>query len=133
MAAHFTHITFTVSNFDRTIAFYQNVCEMDVVRDRRAEGGTTVWLGPSGADKHNPPFVFVIEEGPVTDRLDHIAFQCDTRDEIIAKANMGKTMNALYREPRDEGGSVGYYTMLRDPDGHIVEFTHGQPIKGIHQ
>lgn len=132
MAAHFTHVTFTVSNFERSIAFYRDVCELDVVRDRRQEGGSTVWLGPRGIDKANPPFVFVIEEGEVTDRLDHLAFQCDTRDEIEVKANLGRALNALHREPRDAGGSVGCYTMLRDPDGHIVEFTYGQPIKGIH-
>lgn len=132
MAAHFTHITFTVSNFDRAIAFYRDVCEMDVVRDRRAEGGSTVWLGPRGADKTNPPFVFVIEEGTVTNRLDHLAFQCDTRAELDAKAFIGSSRNALHCAPRDEGGSVGSYTMLRDPDGHIVEFTYGQPIKGFH-
>lgn len=132
MAAHFTHLTFTVSNFERSIAFYRDICEMVVVRDRREEGGSTVWLGPRGADKGNPPFVFVIEEGEVRDRLDHLAFQCDTRDEVEVKANLGKALNALHCEPRDVGGSVGYYTMLRDPDGHIVEFTHGQPIKGIH-
>ena len=132
MAAHFTHVTFTVSNFERSIAFYRNVCELEVVRDRRAEGGSTVWLGPRGADKDYPQFVFVIEEGEVTDRLDHLTFQCDTRAEIEAKAVLGRALNALHREPRDAGGSVGYYTMLRDPDGHIVEFTHGQPIKGIH-
>ncbi len=132
MAAHFTHITFTVSNFERSVAFYRDVCEMEVVRDRRAEGGDTVWLGPRGADKTNPPFVFVIEQGDVTFQLDHLAFQCDTREEIEAKAALGISLNALHRAPRDVGGSVGYYTMLRDPDGHIVEFTHGQPIKGLH-
>ena len=132
MAAHFTHLTFTVSNFEQSIAFYRDICEMVVVRDRREEGGSTVWLGPQGADKGNPPFVFVIEEGEVRDRLDHLAFQCDTREEVEVKANLGKALNALQSEPRDVGGSVGYYTMLRDPDGHIVEFTHGQPIKGIH-
>ena len=132
MAAHFTHVTFTVSNFDRSIAFYRDVCEMEVVRDRRSEGGSTVWIGPRGADKANPLFVFVMEEGEVMYRLDHLAFQCDTREEIEAKAILGKGLNALHLEPRDVGGSVGYYTMLRDPDGHIVEFTYGQPIKGIH-
>jgi catechol 2,3-dioxygenase-like lactoylglutathione lyase family enzyme len=132
MATHFTHVTFTVSNFERSIAFYREVCELDVVRDRHAEGGSTVWLGPRDADKSNPPFVFVLEEGEVTDRLDHLAFQCDTREELEAKAALGQALNALHRKPRDVGGSVGYYTMLRDPDGHIVEFTHGQPIRGLH-
>lgn len=131
MAAIFTHITFTVSDFDRSIAFYKNVCEMDVVRDRRGEGGSTVWLGPKSNSNALPPFVFVIEQGEVKDRLDHLAFQCDTREEVAEKAAMGAKMGALHEGPIDHGGSVGYYALLRDPDGHLVEFTHGQPIAGV--
>ena len=131
MPARFTHITFTVSNFERAIAFYRDVCELDVVRDRRKEGGSTVWLGPRGADANAPAYVFVIEEGAVTNRLDHLAFQCDTRAEVDAKAELGRVMHALHYGPKDAGGSVGYFVMLRDPDGHIVEFTHGQPIRGV--
>jgi hypothetical protein len=26
---------------------------------------------------------------------------------------------------------VGYFAMVRDPDGHVVEFTFGQPLKGL--
>ena len=29
------------------------------------------------------------------------------------------------------GGDIGYVAMLRDPDGHVVEFTFGQPIAGL--
>jgi catechol 2,3-dioxygenase-like lactoylglutathione lyase family enzyme len=75
MSVHFTHVTFTVSNFERSIAFYRDVCELKVVRDRRLEGGSTVWLGPQATAGEIPPFVFVIEEGDVTSRLDHLAFQ----------------------------------------------------------
>jgi len=26
---------------------------------------------------------------------------------------------------------VGYFAMVRDPDGHLIEFTFGQPLKGL--
>jgi lactoylglutathione lyase len=131
MAAIFTHITFTVSDFERSIAFYKNVCEMDVARDRRLEGGSTVWLGPKTNCDTLPPYVFVIEQGEVINRLDHLAFQCDTRDEVTAKATLGVELGVLHEGPVDLGGSVGYFALLRDPDGHLVEFTHGQPIAGV--
>jgi hypothetical protein len=41
-------------------------------------------------------------------------------------------MGILVEPPRDAGGSVRYFTMLRDPDGHLVEFTNGQPIEGLY-
>jgi hypothetical protein len=31
----------------------------------------------------------------------------------------------------DHGGSVGYIALVREPSGHLVEFTHGQPLKGL--
>jgi hypothetical protein len=31
----------------------------------------------------------------------------------------------------DVGGVVGYFAMVRDPDGHLVEFTAGQPLRGL--
>jgi hypothetical protein len=33
--------------------------------------------------------------------------------------------------PTDYGGSVGYFALVREPSGHLVEFTHGQPLKGL--
>ena len=40
-----THITITVSNIERSGGFYASFCGLSVVRDRRREGGGTVWLG----------------------------------------------------------------------------------------
>ncbi len=131
MATRFTHVTFTVSDFERSIAFYRDVCGMVVVRDRRGEGGGTVWLGPSAAASELPPYVFVIEEGEVTDRLDHLAFQCDTREEFEEKAGLGARLGIVAHGPTHAGGSVGSFVILHDPDGHGVEFTHGQPIRGV--
>src|SRR5262249_1200370 len=47
MAIRWTHITITVSNIERSIAFYTSFCKLSVLRDRRREGGGTVWLGPA--------------------------------------------------------------------------------------
>jgi hypothetical protein len=52
--------------------------------------------------------------------LTHIGF-------IIVSERLG----ILVHPPTDTGGSVGYWTMVRDPDGHGVEFTCGQPIEGL--
>jgi lactoylglutathione lyase len=131
MATHWTHLTATVSDLERSVEFYRSVCGLSVVRDRRAEGGSTVWLGPPPAPGEHPTFVLVLMKGEVTNRLDHLGFQCDSRGEVEAIARESEKLGILEYAPTDSGGSVGYWTMIRDPDGHLVEFTFGQPLAGL--
>ena len=132
MALRWTHITITVSNIERSIAFYTSFCNLTVLRDRRREGGGTVWLGPQTPSGKNPTFLLVLGEGEVTSHMDHLGFQFGAREQVDQIAERGRALGILVVEPTDAGGSVGYFTMLRDPDGHLVEFTHGQPIEGLH-
>jgi len=129
--ARWTHITITVADLDRSIAFYRSICGLEVVRDRRPSGGSTVWLGYAPDAASDPVFVLVLMPGEVTDRLDHFGFQCDTRDEVDAMARRATELGILEEPPTDSGGVVGYWMTLRDPDGHRVEFTHGQPLRGL--
>ena len=126
-----THITITVSNMERSIEFYQKFCGLSVLRDRRLEGGGTVWLGPEPKPGEDPLFLLVIGQGEVTSRLDHLGFQCDSREGVEHIAEEAARRGILDIVPTDTGGSVGYFTMVRDPDGHLVEFTYGQPIQGL--
>ena len=132
MATRWTHITMTVSNIERSIAFYKSFCDLSLIRDRRREGGGTVWLGPDTSPGKNPTFLLVIVEGEVTSRMDHLGFQCELRQQVDELAERGRQLGILVEPPTEAGGSVGYLTMLLDPDGHLVEFTHGQPIEGLH-
>jgi lactoylglutathione lyase len=131
MTIRWTHITITVSDIERSIEFYKSFCGLTVVRDRRVEGGGTVWLGPATPLGKKPVFLLVIGEGEVTSRMDHLGFQCDLREQVDEMAERGRQLGILVHPPTDLGGAVGYFTTLRDPDGHLVEFTHGQPIEGL--
>lgn len=131
MIVRWTHITITVSNIDRSIDFYTSFCGLSVVRDRRREGGGTVWLGPETPAGKKPTFLLVIGQGEVTSRMDHLGFQCDMREQVDQIAEKGKQLGILVEPPTEAGGVVGYFTMVSDPDGHLVEFTHGQPIEGL--
>lgn len=126
-----THITITVGDCERSIEFYTNVCGLSVVRDRRRDGGGTVWLGPEPAAGEDPTFVLVIMQGEVTDRVDHLGFQCESRAQVESIAAEAARRAILVYPPQDSGGVVGYWTIIRDPDGHQVEFTFGQPLKGL--
>ena len=64
-------------------------------------------------------------------RLDHFGFQCDSRAEVDEIAELARRDNCLIDSPTEVGGVVGYFTTIRDPDSHLIEFTFGQPLKGL--
>jgi len=131
MPTRWTHITINASNLERSIEFYTKLCGLSVVRDRRLEGRRNVWLGPETEAGTDPVFILVVVEGEVMNRLDHFGFQCETRAEVDRIAAEAKQQGTLAEPPTDIGGVVGYFAMIRDPDGHLVEFTFGQPLKGL--
>lgn len=126
-----THFTLPVSDLDASIQFFTAECQLSIVRDRRAEGGTTVWLGPKPAPGCDPEFVLVAFRGEVKEPLDHFGFQCESREAVTAIAERALQRGTLVEGPTDYGGSVGYFTVVREPSGHLVEFTYGQPLRGL--
>jgi catechol 2,3-dioxygenase-like lactoylglutathione lyase family enzyme len=131
MPPHWTHITINVSDLDRSVEFYTSVCGLSIVRDRRREGRHNVWLGPPIEEHEDPAFVLVMVQDEVKARLDHFGFQCDSRAEVDEIAELARRHNSLVDAPTEVGGVVGYFTTIRDPDGHLIEFTFGQPLKGL--
>ncbi len=131
MPTRWTHITINCSDIDASVDFYTSLCGLSIVRDRRLEGRHNVWLGPTTEAGVDPIFVLVIVQDEVKARLDHFGFQCDSRAEVDRIAEAARHQGTLIQTPVDAGGVVGYFAMVRDPDGHIVEFTFGQPLKGL--
>jgi catechol 2,3-dioxygenase-like lactoylglutathione lyase family enzyme len=131
MPPRWTHITINASNLDASVEFYTSLCGLSIVRDRRKEGRHNVWLGPPTAAGEDPVFVLVIVQDEVKSRLDHFGFQCESREEVDRIAELARQQDILVEPPVNIGGVVGYFAMVRDPDGHIVEFTAGQPLKGL--
>jgi catechol 2,3-dioxygenase-like lactoylglutathione lyase family enzyme len=133
MPARWTHVVLKVSDLDRSIAFYRRFCALEIARDGRPEGGHTVWLAPprrAGADGP-PAFVLVLYQHALDAPLDHLGFQVDAREEIDAIAREAERLGIVAEPPFDGGGDIGYLVQIRDPDGHRVEFTHGQPLAGL--
>ena len=87
--------------------------------------------GPKPAEGADPEFALVAYRGEVKEPLDHFGFQCETRDQVTSIAELARERGNLVEGPIDHGGSVGYYAVLREPSGHLVEFTHGQPMRGL--
>lgn len=130
MPVRLTHVVLKVRDLDRSVAFYDRFCGLEVVRDGRPKGHT-VWLAPRGREPGPPAFVLVLYLTAVDARIDHVGFQCDSRAEVDRIAAEAGRAGALAEPPVDAGGDLGYLTMVRDPDGHLVEFTCGQPLRGL--
>lgn len=121
----------SVTDLEGSIRFFTEVCGLAVVRDRRLEGGGTVWIGPTPKPGADPDFVVVVAQGEIRAPLDHFGFQCETREAVADIAEKARSSSTLVRDPEDVGGSVDYFVLVREPSGHLVEFTHGQPLRGL--
>lgn len=130
MAPRLTHLVLKVRDLERSVSFYGRFGDLEVVRDGRPRGHT-VWLAPRRREAGPPAFVVVLYLTEVDARIDHVGFQCERREEIDRIAAEGERLGILAEPPQDGGGDIGYVTMLRDPDGHLVEFTFGQPLRGL--
>jgi lactoylglutathione lyase len=131
MGVRWTHLTLPVGALDASVGFVSRYGGLAVIRDRRLEGGRTVWLGPPRDGRSDPQFVLVLAQAEVKTPVDHLGFQCNSRSEVDAVATLARDAGILVDGPRDAGGSIGYHLLVREPSGHLVEFTFGQPILGL--
>ena len=126
---HLTHVALWTSDIQRSVDFYRKYCGLEVVHDRNeADGGRVVWVG----ERKRPRFVIVLIKRPVAhsapNSFAHFGFSCRSREEVDERAALGRDDGILELEPRDAGPIVGYFCMIRDPDGNSVEFSFGQAI-----
>jgi catechol 2,3-dioxygenase-like lactoylglutathione lyase family enzyme len=130
VAAHLTHVALFVCDVARTIDFYARFAGLHVVHDRVDDGVRVVWLSER---REEPDFVIVAihlipSESGVPPRMAHFGYDLPSRAAVDAIAARGRAEGVLEQGPLDAGPIVGYLCMLRDPDGNLVEFSHGQPI-----
>jgi catechol 2,3-dioxygenase-like lactoylglutathione lyase family enzyme len=127
---HLTHVATRSRDVAKSVDFYQRYVGLHVVHDRLDGGVRVVWLSEEPED---PTFVLVIIGVPHeidADRslAEHFGYDLPSRAAVDAIAARGAAEQILLQGPVDAGPIVGYFCMLRDPDGNIVEFSHGQPI-----
>jgi catechol 2,3-dioxygenase-like lactoylglutathione lyase family enzyme len=128
----FTHDAFPTRRLDACVAFYTAFTGLRVVRTRGERGARVAWLAPHHAAL--PIFVFVEEAGPpapvVGDEplLRHLGFELDSRTGLDALHRSLIRAGHAATTPRVVDEVVGYVTLVRDPDGRVVEFSHGQDV-----
>jgi catechol 2,3-dioxygenase-like lactoylglutathione lyase family enzyme len=123
-----THLALGVADLDRTVDFYRRHVGLHVVHEREDAGVRVIWLSERA---ERPDFVLVLLPSTRADgsgTLMHLGFAVASRAEVDAAADAARAEGVLAIEPVYAGPVVGYFCMLRDPDGNLVEFSHGQPI-----
>ncbi len=92
---------------------------MNVVHQRIDQGSgiLVVWL----ADGTRPFVIVLIQTAtvhPILSPLAHLGVGCESREELDRRCEKARTEGILIQEPQDSGYPIGYWTYLRDPDGH---------------
>lgn len=128
-----THIAIAVADLDATIAWYREFTQLDVVHERRDADGSVAWLAEVDRARH--PFVIVAaalddrpHPGATIAGFAHLGIEMPARADVDAIAARGLAADCLAWETQDLGPPVGYVCALRDPDGNLVEFSHGQGV-----
>lgn len=126
----FTHIALVVRSLTASIAFYRKYAAMEVVHRRPGEepGAEVAWISD-----HMRPFVIVLIQSPGLEShplgpISHLGVACATRAEVDRFAEEARAEGLLRLGPIDGGPPIGYYTFIADPDGNMLELSHGQEV-----
>ncbi len=124
-----THIALRVKNIERSAEFYEDYAGLKLLSLREEKDGRVAWLGNPEVKEQ---FIIVLLEFPFKGsdqpRFDHIGLDmptCGCVDEINNKAEKD---GILSMKAKDHGPITGYFCMVKDPDGNMVEFSCGQKI-----
>ena len=123
----FSHIALTVRNAATSIDFYSRYAGMEVVHERGEFGKRVVWL----SDLSRPFAIVLIEVEEVEGRLSgiaHLGTSCASAEEVDRLCALAEQEDHLILGPSDDGPPVGYWALLRDPDGHNLELSYGQQV-----
>jgi catechol 2,3-dioxygenase-like lactoylglutathione lyase family enzyme len=127
-----THVALPAHDLDASIAFYREYAGFRLVHDRTDyDAGRTVrvvWLADGAR-----PFVLVLAQSasPVGSPLGafaHLGIALPSAAAVDEIARRARAAGRLSTGPVDCGPPVGYLCMVRDPDGHTVEFAYGQEV-----
>ena len=129
-----THVAILARDIAKAVAFYARYVCLREVHRRTEHDVTVVWLGEQGRERE---FVIVLIGVPHADPVDpaplaHIGYAVPSREEVDHVADLARRDEILVEGPTDAGPIVGYYCIVRDPDGNLVEFSHGQSL-GTHR
>ena len=123
-----THVALPVRDLDASLAFYAKYARMEVVHRRTEKSGASVaWI----SDRTRPFVIVLLEEPAVEHPLlpsAHLGVGCESRAEVDRLCALAQADGCLALAAKDSGYPVGYWALVRDPDGHTLEVSHGQEV-----
>jgi lactoylglutathione lyase len=137
-----THVALPCSDLDRTIDFYTSITPLVVIARNTDANGRGAWL--SNPEQSKDPFVLVLAEFPpevaanfgqepgrpvpILTPFAHIGIEVPQREDVDRVADRARELGCLHWEPRQLAEHIGYVCACKDPDGNVVEFSHGQKV-----
>jgi lactoylglutathione lyase len=119
----FTHVALPVRSLAASVAFYGKYAGMHTVHKRPG----VVWV----SDRTRPFALVLIETTNEIKPLlpmAHLGVGVPSREEVDRLCRLAREDRCLAREPEDSGPPVGYWALMRDPDGHTLEVAFGQEV-----
>ena len=118
-----THVALPVRSLAASVAFYRKYASMHAVHQRPG----VVWVSDG-----TRPFALVLIETSNEIKpllpMAHLGVGVRSRDEVDRICRLAREEQCLAREPEDSGPPVGYWALIRDPDGHTLEVAFGQEV-----
>ena len=119
-----THVALPVRSLAGSVAFYGRYAAMHVVHQRPG----VAWVSDG-----TRPFALVLIETRAEIKpllpMAHLGVGVRSREEVDRLCALARDERCLAREPEDSGPPVGYWALIRDPDGHTLEVAYGQEVR----
>ncbi len=141
MNSRWTHLALHVRSLKASVDFYERYTNLRVI-DRHSDASSTgmdvIWMSDQPNAEENK-FVLVLQQGSAKSipgaapqsplgPISHFGFAVPSRQDVDAIAGEAKATGLLRLGPTFLNPYAGYLCILQDPDGHNVEFSHGQSL-----
>jgi lactoylglutathione lyase len=133
-----THIALPVRDVERSIEWYTSRTPLTLVARRHDDEGESAWLADRATEAAPMVLVLVAMDAaraapPVATLAPfaHIGIELPSRADVDAMAARGAADGNLAWPTQDLPDPVGYVCALTDPDGNMIEFSHGQQVEEI--
>ena len=127
-ASRLDHLALACRDISKTVEFYKRYAEMEVIHDRHEHEARVTWIRHR-RDRNG--LILVLIQGstiPKTPKglVNHLGFHVANDHEVDLISKMADSENCLVEPAKNGGNILGYYCIVRDPDGNLLEFSYGQ-------
>lgn len=125
-----THVAIHARELAASVDFYRRYCGLIEVHRRVEHGVTVVWLCEPQRQRGLAIVLIGVPHEDAADPapLAHLGYAVGSREEVDRLGAMGDAEAILVEPPHDAGPIVGYFCIVRDPEGNCVEFSYGQSL-----